>query len=66
MIMNLAEASPSPSPTPSCAKDDPFCGWIWDVSGSVWAAEGSYYFLVKPLRIVAIMTVKLFSSVVFI
>ncbi|SDY84840.1 small conductance mechanosensitive channel [Asanoa ishikariensis] len=55
MIMNLAEASPSPAPTASCAKNDAFCGWMYDVTGSAWAAEGSYYFLVKPLRIVAIL-----------
>ena len=50
-IMNLAEASP----TASCATTDPLCGWMLDVTGSSWAAEGSYYFLVKPLRILAIL-----------
>ncbi|WP_116075469.1 mechanosensitive ion channel family protein [Asanoa ferruginea] len=51
--MNLAEASPAP--TASCAATDPLCGWVLDVTGSSWAAVGSYYFLVKPLRIIAIL-----------
>src|ERR1700754_2946009 len=59
MITNLAEASPGADPTPSCAADDPVCGWMWDLTGSTWAAEGSYYFLVKPLRIIAILLLAL-------
>ncbi|GIF70946.1 mechanosensitive ion channel family protein [Asanoa siamensis] len=45
----------APAPTPSCLKDDRFCGWMYDLTGSTWAAEGGYYFLVKPLRIIAIL-----------
>ena len=51
--MNLAEASPSPAA--SCAQTDPLCGWLYDVSGSSWVAEGGYLFLVKPLRIITIL-----------
>ena len=62
-IATLAEAAPSPSatPTPDCAKSDAVCGWMYDVTGSVWAAEGSYYFLVKPLRIIAILLLAMIA-----
>jgi small conductance mechanosensitive channel len=45
----------APSPTPSCAADGTFCDWVYDLTGSTWAAEGSYYVLLKPLRIIAIL-----------
>ncbi|GAA1895063.1 mechanosensitive ion channel family protein [Asanoa iriomotensis] len=44
----------APAPTPSCA-DGEFCTWVYDLTGSTWAAEGSYYFFLKPLRIIAIL-----------
>jgi moderate conductance mechanosensitive channel len=41
--------------TASCATTDRLCGWVLDLTGSSWAAQGSYYFLVKPVRILAIL-----------
>jgi small-conductance mechanosensitive channel len=32
---------------------------MYDLTGSTWAAEGSYYVLVKPLRIIAILLLAL-------
>ncbi|HEY2947004.1 MAG TPA: mechanosensitive ion channel family protein [Micromonosporaceae bacterium] len=47
-----------PSPTPSCL-DDPVCRGAYDLTGSVWFAESSYVFLVKPARIVLIILMAL-------
>ncbi|MFC0006812.1 mechanosensitive ion channel family protein [Micromonospora siamensis] len=45
-------------PSPGCL-DEPFCKWAWDVTGSVWFAEGSYWIVVKPLRVVLILLLAL-------
>jgi small-conductance mechanosensitive channel len=47
-----------PSPAPSCL-DDPICRGAYRLTGSVWFAEGSYVFVVKPVRIVLIIIVAL-------
>jgi small conductance mechanosensitive channel len=47
-----------PSPTPSCL-DDPICRGAYDLTGSVWFAESSYVFVVKPARIILIILVAL-------
>ncbi|MFY1672805.1 mechanosensitive ion channel family protein [Plantactinospora sp. WMMB334] len=47
-------AAETPDPEPSCL-DDPGCKLVWDVTGSVWFAEGSTYFLIKPATILLIL-----------
>lgn len=51
-----AGSEPAPEPDPSCL-DDPLCMTILDVTGSEWFAEGSYYILIKPLRIILILLI---------
>jgi moderate conductance mechanosensitive channel len=55
----LAAPAPTPSPSPSCASNGFVCGWVFEQTGSVWMAEGSYYVLVKPLRIVLILVIAM-------
>jgi small-conductance mechanosensitive channel len=57
----LAAPVPTPSPSPSCATNDFVCGWVFERTDSVWLAEGSYYFLVKPLRIVLILLIAMLA-----
>jgi small-conductance mechanosensitive channel len=57
----LAAPAPTPSPSPSCAANGFVCGWVFEQTGSVWMAEGSYYFLVKPLRIVLILVIAMIT-----
>jgi small conductance mechanosensitive channel len=37
------------------------CNLVWKASGSTWFAEGSYYILVKPLRIISILLIALLA-----
>ncbi|SCL17973.1 small conductance mechanosensitive channel [Micromonospora nigra] len=46
--------APDETPSPECL-DEALCRGVWDWTGSVWFAEGSYWILVKPLRIVLIL-----------
>ena len=49
---------PSPQPTAGCLTDT-FCQWVYQRTGLTWLAEGGYYFLVKPLRILLIIAIAL-------
>ncbi|WP_396888851.1 mechanosensitive ion channel family protein [Micromonospora reichwaldensis] len=49
-----AVEAPDPAPSPTCL-DDALCKSVYDMTGSVWFAEGSYWILLKPLRIVMIL-----------
>lgn len=49
-----AVEAPQPDPSPTCL-DDALCKSVYDMTGSVWFAEGSYWILLKPLRIVMIL-----------
>jgi small-conductance mechanosensitive channel len=58
----LAAPAPTPSPTGSqepvpsqSCLNDLVCTQMYEWTGSYWLAEGSYWFLVKPVRIVAIL-----------
>lgn len=48
--------SGTPVPSASCLSD-PLCDRVYDVTGSAWLAEGSYWILLKPLRILIILFV---------
>lgn len=53
---------PTPTPTQTADSDqsclnDLLCKWMLDSTGSEWFAEGSYYILIKPLRIVLILVI---------
>ncbi|MFG3418785.1 mechanosensitive ion channel family protein [Micromonospora sp. NPDC049460] len=49
-----AVEAPAPDPSPTCL-DDALCRSVFDITNSVWFAEGSYWILLKPLRIVMIL-----------
>ncbi|WP_223884182.1 mechanosensitive ion channel family protein [Micromonospora craniellae] len=62
-ISNLHTVVPTPTPgppetdetpSPECL-DEVVCQWVWKLSDSVWFAEGSYWILIKPLRIILIL-----------
>ncbi|PZM95673.1 MAG: mechanosensitive ion channel protein MscS [Actinobacteria bacterium] len=44
----------TPSPDPSCL-DDPACNFLYEITESPWLAEGSFYALIKPTRIILIL-----------
>ncbi|HEX7744871.1 MAG TPA: mechanosensitive ion channel family protein [Micromonosporaceae bacterium] len=48
--------SGTPVPSASCLGDN-LCTRVWDLTGSAWLAEGSYWILLKPLRILVILLV---------
>ncbi|MEW2327790.1 mechanosensitive ion channel family protein [Micromonospora chersina] len=55
--MLLAEPvlpSSDPTPSPECLQEA-LCRGVWKTTNSVWFAEGSYWILLKPLRIVLIL-----------
>ncbi|WP_091609050.1 mechanosensitive ion channel family protein [Micromonospora mirobrigensis] len=45
-------------PSPGCLAE-PFCRWAWEITDSVWFAEGSYWIVVKPLRVILILLLAL-------
>lgn len=49
-----AAPTPDPSPSPACL-EEALCKAAWEITNSVWFAEGSYWILLKPLRIVLIL-----------
>jgi small-conductance mechanosensitive channel len=54
-------AAPSPAPTPSCPNAPELCRYLYDQTGSVWLAQGSYLLLVKPLRILLIVALAILA-----
>nr|WP_229799316.1 mechanosensitive ion channel family protein [Couchioplanes caeruleus] len=44
----------TPDVTESC-KNDTLCSWIYGETGNLWLASGSFVFIVKPLKILAII-----------
>jgi moderate conductance mechanosensitive channel len=66
----VASVTPSTSPVPSpsssasltadCVKDT-ICTWVFDATDSAWLANGGYYLLVKPIRILAIILVAMLA-----
>jgi len=62
----LAETpTPTPRPTPSCADAHELCQYIFQRTDQVWLAEGSYLFLLKPLRILLIVLLAILARFLF-
>ncbi|MFK3983590.1 mechanosensitive ion channel family protein [Micromonospora sp. NPDC050397] len=69
--MNLALPLAVPSPSPSASSGSPSpgpdclnsyaCDLLWRWTDVPWLAEGSYYLLVKPLRIIAIVLIAMLT-----
>lgn len=53
-------AAPSPGPSADC-QGSTSCEWLYDTTGSAWFAEGSYWILLKPLRVVLIIVVAVLA-----
>ncbi|NIL58617.1 mechanosensitive ion channel family protein [Salinispora arenicola] len=45
-------------PSTACL-EEPLCAGIYNLTGAVWFAEGSYWILVKPLRIVLVLVLAM-------
>ncbi|WP_319461825.1 mechanosensitive ion channel family protein [Micromonospora sp. RTP1Z1] len=54
MFLALSAVGPSPTPSVDC-RTDPWCKNVYDLTGSAWFAEGSYWILLKPLRVILIL-----------
>jgi small conductance mechanosensitive channel len=54
-------AAPLPTPSPSCRDAVEVCNFIYERTGQQWLAMSSYYFLVKPLRILLIVLLALLA-----
>lgn len=54
LLHALSAVEPSPSPSVDC-RTDTWCKNVYDITGSAWFAEGSYWIVLKPLRIVLIL-----------
>ncbi|PWU45369.1 mechanosensitive ion channel protein MscS [Micromonospora globispora] len=54
MLLALPVADPSPAPSADC-RTDAWCKNVWDLTGSAWFAEGSYWIVLKPLRVALIL-----------
>lgn len=53
-----ASTEPTETPSPECL-DEALCKIVWNWTDSVWFAEGSFWILVKPLRIILILLLAL-------
>jgi small conductance mechanosensitive channel len=54
IVPELPAETPSPAISAGC-QTDTFCDFVYRHTGQGWLAEGGYYLLVKPLRIVLIV-----------
>src|SRR5262245_39778539 len=57
LVRMLADPTPTPVATSACTPDDKICNQIYHWTGPGWLADGGYYFLVQPARIVLILVV---------
>jgi small conductance mechanosensitive channel len=48
----------TPDPSPTCL-DNPLCKWLYEWTDLPWLAEGSYYILLKPLKIIIVLLVAM-------
>jgi small conductance mechanosensitive channel len=61
VISPLRDPSPGPVPTPTCHDAPELCHRIYQWTGLSWLAEGSYYLLIKPLRILLIVVLAVLA-----
>jgi len=54
-LMRYGVVPRQPSPSPDCTDAPALCEQIYEWTGLGWFAEGSYYLLIKPLRILLIV-----------
>jgi moderate conductance mechanosensitive channel len=59
VLSPLRDPSPAPVPTPTCHDAPELCHRIYQWTGQTWLAEGSYYLLIKPLRILLIVVLAI-------
>jgi moderate conductance mechanosensitive channel len=53
-------ATPTPAPSPpTCLQGSELCNWVYDRTHNTLLATGSYYFLIKPVRILMIILAAL-------
>ncbi|WP_018252096.1 mechanosensitive ion channel family protein [Salinispora mooreana] len=53
-----ADSLAADEPSTTCL-EEPLCAVLHDLTGAVWFAEGSYWILIKPLRIALILVLAL-------
>ncbi|GAA2377122.1 mechanosensitive ion channel protein MscS [Catellatospora methionotrophica] len=51
----------APDPATPCTDTDQICQWLYNVTDSAWLADGGYYLLIKPIRIIVIIVVALIA-----
>lgn len=61
LIGMLHDPTPTPAPTSACTPDDKVCNQIYEWTGPGWLADGGYYLLVQPARIVLIAVVAIIA-----
>ncbi|MFJ8581371.1 mechanosensitive ion channel family protein [Micromonospora sp. NPDC093277] len=54
MLRALTAATAVDPPSPEC-QADPWCKNVFDLTHSAWFAEGSYWIVLKPLRVILIL-----------
>ncbi|MFD2766451.1 mechanosensitive ion channel family protein [Micromonospora eburnea] len=54
MLRDLTAATAAEPPSPEC-QADPWCKNVYDLTHSAWFAEGSYWIVLKPLRVILIL-----------
>ncbi|WP_435829903.1 mechanosensitive ion channel family protein [Micromonospora costi] len=61
-LLAAASAAPAPgeTPSPDCL-NEAVCNAVWRTTRSIWFAEGSYWILIKPLRVVLILLLAVFA-----
>jgi moderate conductance mechanosensitive channel len=57
LVRMLVDPTPTPGATSACTPDDEICNQIYHWTGPGWLADGGYYLLVQPARIVVILLV---------
>lgn len=53
-------AQPTPCVTTNSPQPDQICQWLYDQTNNRWLADGGYYFLLQPGRIVIIVLLAIF------
>ncbi len=59
-MLSLFDPNPSETPSVGCMADK-ICKGVYDLSDSQWLADGGYYLLIKPIRIILIIVVAMIA-----